>query len=87
MTVLKEIAAAVAGVCALIFVCDASFGVGEGRFDDEYYRASFYAPRQNYEFRFASDISPAARVSDAFAQFAPRENRHKRYSSLPTIIR
>jgi hypothetical protein len=72
MSVLKEIAAAAAGVCALLFVCDAVFGVGETRFDDDYYRSSFYAPQSN-EFRFASNTPPAARVSDAFAQFTPGE--------------
>jgi len=72
MSVLKEIAAAAAGVCALLFACDALFGVGEARFDDDYYRASFYAPRSN-EFRFASNTTPAERVSDAFAQFTPGE--------------
>ena len=70
MSVLREIAAAVAAVWALLFACDAVFGVGEARFDDDYYRASFYAPRSN-EFRFASNTPPAARVSDAFAQFTP----------------
>jgi hypothetical protein len=34
MSVLREIVAAVAGVYALLFVCDALFGVGEARFDD-----------------------------------------------------
>lgn len=90
MSVLKEIAAAVAGVCALIVACDAVFGVGEARFDDDYYLASFYAPRPNvsYEFRFASNTTPAARVSDAFAQFTPREAKPaRRYSSLSTIVR
>ncbi|MBI5319341.1 hypothetical protein [Bradyrhizobium sp.] len=90
MSVLKEIAAAVAGVCALIVVCDACFGVGEARFDDDYYRASFYAPQLSArnEFRFAGNTTPAARVSDAFAQFTPGDARHgKRYSSLTTIIR
>jgi hypothetical protein len=87
MSVLREIVVAVAGVYALLFVCDALFGVGEERFDDAYYSASFYAPRSK-EFRFASGTSPAARVSDAFAQFAPSEARpNKRYSSLTTIIR
>ena len=85
MSVLKEIAAAIVGVYALLFACDAAFGVG--RFDDDYYRASFYAPRPSDEFRFASDTTPAARVSDAFAQFTPGEAKPKRYSSLPTIIR
>jgi hypothetical protein len=79
MSVLKETAAAVAGVCALLFACDALFGVGEARFDDDYYRSSFYAPRSN-EFRFAGNTPPAARVSDAFAQFTPREAKPgKRY--------
>jgi hypothetical protein len=87
MSVLKEIAAAVVGVYALLFACDAVFGIGSARFDDEYYRASFYAPRSS-EFRFASETTPAARVSDAFAQFAPGEAKPgKRYSSLTTIIR
>ena len=70
MSVLKEIAAAAAGVCALVLACDAVFGVGDARFDDDFYRNSFYAP-QSSEFRFAGNITPAARVSDAFAQFAP----------------
>jgi hypothetical protein len=79
MSVLKEIAAAAAGVCALLFVCDAVFGVGETRFDDDYYRSSFYAQQSN-EFRFASNTPPAARVSDAFAQFTPGEAKPgKRY--------
>ncbi|HKU09180.1 MAG TPA: hypothetical protein VJR30_24195 [Bradyrhizobium sp.] len=87
MSVLREIVAAVVGVYALLLACDAVFGVGEARFDDDYYRASFYAP-QRTEFRFASNVTPAARVSDAFAQFTPREARPgKRYSSLTTVIR
>ncbi|MBR0735900.1 hypothetical protein JQ581_03080 [Bradyrhizobium liaoningense] len=87
MSVLREVVAAVVGVYALLFVCDALFGVGDVRFDDAYYRASFYAPRPK-EFRFASDTPPAVRVSDAFAQFAPGEGKpNKRYSSLTTIIR
>jgi hypothetical protein len=87
MSVLREIAAAVAGVYALLVVCDALFGVGEARFDDDYYRSSFYAPRPG-EFRFASDTTPAARISDVFAQFMPGEAKPaKRYSSLTTVIR
>lgn len=87
MSVLKEVVAAVVGVYALLFVCDALFGVGEVRFDDNYYRASFYAPRPK-EFRFASNTPPAVRVSDAFAQFAPGEAKpNRRYSSLTTVIR
>ena len=87
MSVLKEIVVAVAGVYALLFVCDALFGVSEARFDDSYYRASFYAPKPQ-EFRFAGNTPPATRVSDAFAQFSATESKpNKRYSSLTTIIR
>lgn len=87
MSVLKEVVAAVAGVYALLFVCDALFGVGEVRFDDSYYSASFYAPKPK-EFRFASDTPPATRVSEAFAQFSASDTKpNKRYSSLTTIIR
>ncbi|SFH63884.1 hypothetical protein [Bradyrhizobium sp. Gha] len=87
MSVLKEIVVAVAGVYALLFVCDALFGVGEPRFDDAYYSASFYAPKPR-QFRFAGDTPPAVRVSDAFAQFSAAEARpNRRYSSLTTIIR
>ncbi|MGY0574565.1 hypothetical protein ACTGJ9_028765 [Bradyrhizobium sp. RDM12] len=87
MSIFKEIVAAVAGVYALLFVCDALFGVGEARFDDAYYSASFYAPKPK-EFRFASDTPPATRVSEAFAQFSASEAKpNKRYSSLTTIIR
>ena len=87
MSILKEIVAAVAEVYALLFVCDALFGVGEARFDDSYYSASFYAPKPK-EFRFASDTPPAIRVSEAFAQFSASEAKpNKRYSSLTTILR
>ncbi|MCP3467229.1 MULTISPECIES: hypothetical protein [unclassified Bradyrhizobium] len=87
MSVLKEIVAAIAGVYALLFVCDALFGINETRFDDAYYSRDFYAPRPK-EFRFASDTPPAVRVSDAFAQFSPGEAKPgKRYSSLTTILR
>lgn len=87
MSILKEMVAAVAGVYALLFVCDALFGVGETRFDDSYYSASYYAPKPQ-EFRFKGDTPPATRVSDAFAQFSAAEAKpNKRYSSLTTIIR
>jgi hypothetical protein len=87
MSVLREIVAAVVGVYALLSVCDSLFGVGDVRFDDAYYSASFYAPRPK-EFRFASNTPPAVRVSDAFAQFAPGEAKpSRRYSSLTTVIR
>jgi hypothetical protein len=86
MSILREIAGAVVGVYALLFVCDALFGVNE-RFDDAYYRSSTYAPSAN-EFRFASSTTPAERVSDAFAQFTPRQAKpDKRYSSLTTVVR
>lgn len=77
MSVLREIAAAIVGVYVLICACDAMFGTGESRFDDAYYRASFYAPRVN-EFRFASDTTPAARVNDSFAQFTHSEAKLNR---------
>ncbi|MDA9397480.1 hypothetical protein [Bradyrhizobium sp. CCBAU 45389] len=87
MSIFREIVVAVAGVYALLFACDAVFGVGETRFDDNYYSATFYAPKPK-EFRFASDTPPAVRVSDAFAQFAPSDAKpNRRYSSLTTIIR
>jgi hypothetical protein len=86
-TILKEITVAVIGVYALLFVCDALFGIEETRFDDTYFDSASYAPRSK-EFRYASDTPPAARVSDAFAQFAPGEAKQaRRYSSLTTIIR
>ena len=61
MSVLREVVVAIAGVYALLFACDAMFGIGEARFDDAYYSASFYAPRPK-EFRFAGDTPPAVRV-------------------------
>lgn len=87
MSVLREVVVAVAGVYALLFACDAMFGVGDARFDDAYYSSDFYKPRPK-EFRFAGDTPPAVRVSAAFAQFAPGEAKpNRRYSSLTTIIR
>jgi hypothetical protein len=86
-TILKEITVSVIGVYALLFVCNALFGIEEARFDDSYFDSASYAPRPK-EFRYASDTSPAARVGDAFAQFAPGEAKQaKHYSSLTTIIR
>ena len=73
-----RIAARWRGSNALSFVCDALFGVNE-RSDDADYRSSTYAPSAN-EFRFASSTTPAERVSDAFAQFTPRQAKpDKRY--------
>ena len=87
MSVLREVVVAIAGVYALLFACAALFGIGEARFDDSYYSASFYAPKPQ-EFRFAGDTPPATRVSDAFAQFSATESKpNKRYSSLTTILR
>jgi len=87
MSVLREVVVAIAGVYALLFACDAMFGIGEARFDDAYYSASFYAPRPK-EFRFAGDTPPAVRVSEAFAQFAAGQAKpNKHYSSLTTILR
>ena len=87
MSVLKEIAAAVAGVYAVLLVCDVAFGVGEARFDDDYYLASFYTPRPNNEFRFAGNTTPAMRVADAFAQFKPGDTRPGKRNAPVTIIR
>lgn len=87
MAILRETVVALAGVYALLFACDALFGVGEGRFDDAYFHNSFYAPRAQ-EAGFAGNLSPAARVDDAFAQFAPGDGkRARRYSSLTTFVR
>ena len=36
MTILREIAVAMAGVYALLLACDAMFGIGERRFDDAF---------------------------------------------------
>lgn len=66
MSVLKEIVVAVAGVYALLFVCDALFI--PGRFDEAYFDRSFYAPRPA-ETSIAAYTPPARRVRDAFAQF------------------
>ena len=78
MSVLREIVVAVAGVYALLFACDAVFGVGEARFDDAYYSASFYAPRPK-EFRFAGD-TPYQWRSAYLAQSASRPCARARLS-------
>lgn len=84
---LWEAVIAVTAMLGLLFVSDAFFGAGDPRFDNAYYDSAFYAPHSK-EFRFASDVTPAARVDDMFAQFFPSEaKRTKRYSSLTTIIR
>ncbi|MBR0712502.1 hypothetical protein JQ632_00885 [Bradyrhizobium liaoningense] len=83
----REAAIALVAMLGLLFVSDAFFGDGDPRFDNAFYDSAFYAPRSK-EFRFASDITPAARVDDMFSQFFPSEGkRNKRYSSLTTIIR
>lgn len=84
MSVLREIVAAVAGVYALLFVCDALFL--PGRFDDSYFDRAMYAPGQ-HELRFAG-VTPSLRISEAFAQLPRGQARAaQRYSSLTTIVR
>ncbi|MBR0712501.1 hypothetical protein [Bradyrhizobium liaoningense] len=85
MSVLREIVVAVAGVYALVCVCDALFI--PGRFDEAYFDRSFYASRPT-EVRLAGYTPPAVRVRDVFAQFPPQTSRPaRRYSSLTTIVR
>lgn len=87
MSILREIILAVLGVYALLFVCDALFGVADARFDDAFFDSAFYAPRSK-EVHFAGDVTPADRIDDVFAQFLPDDGkRGRRYSSLTTFIR
>lgn len=83
----REVIVAVVSVAGLIVASEALFGAGDRRFDDAFYDSTFYAPRPA-EFRFATDVAPAERINDMFAQFFPSEGRrNKRYSSLTTILR
>ena len=95
MAVFKDIAVVGAALFALLFVSDALFGDegGEGRFDSALYDSATYAPRPEHvaameELRVMRDATPAVRVREVFAQFAPGESRRgKRYASLMTLIR
>mgnify|MGYP003707158189 CR=1 FL=1 len=95
MGVFKDIVTVGAALFALLFVSDALFGngAGEERFDSALYDSATYAPRPEdvaamEELRFMRDATPAVRIREVFAQFAPGEvRRGKRYASLMTVIR
>jgi hypothetical protein len=71
---------------AFIFVSDAYFGDHEGnpRFNGSLNESAVYAPRlqevvATRELRFTRDVTPAARVREAFAQYVPNDG--KRWTS------
>ena len=72
---------------ALLFVSDALFG-DNSRFDGSLYESAIYAPRlvettAAPERQFPRNATPADRVREVFAQFAPNEGRRgKRYSAI-----
>lgn len=67
---------------AFIFVSDAYFGDRDGhpRFNGSLNESAVYAPRPEEvvatkELRFTRDVTPAARVRDAFARYVPNDGR------------
>ena len=67
---------------AFIFASDAYFGDHEStpRFNGSLHESAAYAPRleevaATRELRFTRDVTPAARVREAFAQYVPNDGR------------
>jgi hypothetical protein len=72
----------------LLFVSNAYLTDDESnlRFDGSRYQSAHYAPRvqetrTTAEFRFTRDVTPAVRVREVFAVFAPNERRRNKRDS------
>lgn len=72
----------------LLFVSNAYLTDGEAdlRFDGSLYESALYAPRveeirTTAERRFTGDVTPAVRVREVFAVFAPNERRRNKRES------
>ena len=95
MPIFKYFAVVGSALLVFLFVSDAYFGDDESnsRFNGSLYESAIYAPRleeaaATAELRFTSDVTPADRVKEVFAQFVPNDGkRGKRYSSTATVIR
>jgi hypothetical protein len=75
---------------AFIFVSDAYFGDHDGhpRFNGSLNESAAYAPRPEEvvatkELRFTRDVTPAARVRDAFARYVPNDGRRWTSATAP----
>ena len=94
MPIFKYFAFVGSALLVFLFVSDAYFGDDESNslFNGSLYESAIYAPRlekpvAKEELRFTRDVTPADRVKEVFAQFAPNEGkRGKRYSSTVIVI-
>ena len=87
MPISKYFTYAGSALLALLFVSNAYLTDGEAdlRFDGSLYETALYAPRveeiRTAERRFARDVTPAVRVREVFAVFAPNERRRNKRES------
>jgi hypothetical protein len=98
MQMLKDLAAAGAGLLVFFVVSGGVFGDDEPRFEASLYDSTLYAPKDTIkdatkaedaaELRYPRDTTPADRVREVFARFGPDDGkRGKRYASAATVIR
>ena len=88
MPISKYFTYAGSALLVLLFVSNAYLTDGEAdlRFDGSLYESALYAPRVEEirtiaERRFARDVTPAVRVREVFAVFAPNERRRNKRES------
>ena len=88
MPISKYFTYAGSALLVLLFVSNAYLTDGEAdlRFDGSLYESALYAPRveeirTTAERRFARDVTPAVRVREVFAVFAPNERRRNKRES------
>jgi len=88
MPISKYFTYAGSALLVLLFVSNAYLTDGEAdlRFDGSLYESALYAPRveeirTTAERRFTRDVTPAIRVREVFAVFAPNERRRNKRES------
>jgi hypothetical protein len=95
MPISRYFTVAGSALLVLLFVADGYFGesASHSRFHGSLYESALYAPRLAeiavaVDRRPAREATPASRVSEVFAQFAPSEvRRGKRYAAAETFVR
>ena len=88
MPVFKDFTAVGSALLVFLFISNAYLTDDESnlRFDGSLYGSALYAPRveetwTTAERRFTRDVTPAVRVREVFAVFAPNERRRNKHDS------
>ena len=88
MPVFKDFTAVGSALLVFLFISNAYLTDDESnlRFDGSLYGSALYAPRveetqTTAERRFIRDVTPAVRVREVFAVFAPNERRRNKHDS------